>query len=82
MPTLELHLGAGDKLVSDVYDDVNGEWSGIAISDGDCPVGEFINTGAKMLDDLDPLLVIKTSNPKSLDVVIAACERAKARLEA
>lgn len=77
---LEIELGHGDKLVSDIYDEKNGKWAGIAMCDGNCPVGEFINTGAKMVADLNPHVVIRTANPDSLDVIIQACERAKEKL--
>jgi len=77
---IEIELGYADKIISDIYDDIDNKWAGIAISDGECPVGETINTGAKMIDDLNPLIVIKTANIKSLDVIIAACNRAKERL--
>ena len=78
--TLEIELGHGDKLVTDIYDDKNREWSGIAISNGDCPVGEFIATGADRVAELEPLVTIITANTASLDVIIAACERAKEKL--
>ncbi len=77
---IEIELGNGDKIVSDIYDDVNGDWSGIAISDGDCEVGEYFNTDAKTVDELNPIIVIRTRNVKSLDVIIQSCERAKSRL--
>lgn len=77
---LEIELGHGDKLVTDIYDDINGEWAGIAISDGNCPVGEFAKIDAERVGDLNPDLIITTKNPKSLDVIIDACERAKTRL--
>jgi hypothetical protein len=79
-PTLEIELGHGDKIVTDIYDP-EGQWAGIAISNGDCPVGEFIETGAKTVGDLEPLLTITTANPKSLKVVIQACERAIEKLK-
>ena len=77
---LEIKLGNGDKLVTDIYDDINGEWAGIAISDGTTPVGDFAETGADRVSDLEPELTITTSNPLSLDVIIQACERAKKHL--
>jgi len=76
---LNIILGYGDKLVSNIHDDENGEWVGIAISDGDCPVGDFADIEAKTVNELKPLVVIKTANMASLDVIIAACERAKAK---
>lgn len=74
---LEIILGYGDKIVSNIHDDESGEWVGIAISDGDCPVGEFTEIEAKTVNELNPLMVIKTANMASLDVIISACERAK-----
>ncbi|MCG7932119.1 MAG: hypothetical protein N0E44_18975 [Candidatus Thiodiazotropha lotti] len=74
--THTIELGHGDKLVTDICDPA-GEWAGITISDGKCIVGETIETGAECVSDLNPELVIVTSNPKSLDVIIEACERAK-----
>ena len=80
--TLNIELGNGDKLVTDIWDDKNGEWAGIAISDGEAEVGEFIDTGADRVGELKPHVTIVTTNPKSLDVIIAACERAKTKLNA
>ena len=77
---IEIELGHGDKLVSDIYDDKNGEWSGIAISDGNTPVGEFSDEVFNSVADLNAHLIIRTKNPKSLDVIIAACERAKLKI--
>ncbi len=78
--SLNIELGHGDKLITDIYDDKNGVWAGISISHGKCPVGEFIDTGADRVLDLSPVVTITTASPKSLDVLIAACERAKKHL--
>ncbi|MGY8872167.1 MAG: hypothetical protein ACKVJE_17145 [Pseudomonadales bacterium] len=77
---LQIELGHGDKLVTDIYDDANGNWAGIAISEGSTPVGEFAETGVDRVNELDPEITIITSNPASLDVIIQACERAKKHL--
>ena len=79
---LEIELGNGDKLISDIYAN-NGEWVGISISDAVSPtaVGEDVITDAKTVEGLKPNVTIKTSNPASLDVLIWACERAKNRLK-
>ncbi len=78
---LQIELGNSDKIITDIYDDKNSEWAGIAISDGECPIGEIAELDADRVADLDPHVTIVTSNAKSLDVVIEACQRAKARLE-
>ena len=77
---LEVELGHGDKLVTDIYDDKCGDWAGIAISNGECPIGEIIDTGADRVAELEPLLTIISANPASMDVIIAACQRAKEKL--
>lgn len=77
---MEIELGHGKHLVTDIFDP-DGEWAGIAISEGECPVGEFAETDAETVADLNPLVIIKTENPASLDVIIAACERAKAAMK-
>jgi len=77
---MNIELGNGDKLVTDIFAP-DGEWCGIAISEGDCPVGEFADIEAETVGELEPLLTITTKDPKSLDVIIAACERAKAQVK-
>jgi hypothetical protein len=72
---LQIELGHGDKLITDIYDE-DGEWAGFAISDGHCSIGDIAETGADRVADLEPIVTIITHNPKSLDVIIQACERA------
>ena len=75
----DIELGNGDKIISDLYNEKAG-WGGFCISNGKCSVGEIIETGAETDNDLEAFLRIRTTNPESLDVIIAACERAKARM--
>ena len=81
---LNLQLGTGDKLISDIYDP-EGQWAGVMIRQGisTLQVGQDFNdpdgTLVKEVED-DILVAIRTSNPDSLDVLIGACERAKAKL--
>ena len=78
MQTIE--LGNGDKLVTDIsYPDLG--MAGISISDGDTPIGEFADTNAKVVEDLNPELLIISSSKESLYVVIESCKRAIASLE-
>lgn len=74
---LDILLGQGDKIITDIHGD---GWSGIAVSAGEAEIGEFIDTGAKKVGDLDPLVTIVADNLKSLNVIIEACERAKEHL--
>jgi hypothetical protein len=73
---MQIELGHGDKLVTDTHNFEEG-WAGFCISDGDCAVGETIDMRVETDLELKPELRIITKNPKSLDVIIAACERAK-----
>ena len=72
----EIILGQGNTIVSDIFAD-DGSWIGIAFSEFKCAVGETVDTGAVTVEDLDPLVTIKADHPMSLDMVIAACQRAK-----
>lgn len=74
-----IQLGHGDKLVTDTHN-TDEKWAGFCISDGKCPVGETIDTGCKIDSELNPEIRIITKVPKSLDMIIAACERAKSHL--
>ncbi len=76
IPHIEVELGKGDKLVSDIHNKEEG-WGGIVIHYGSAEVGEIVDTGAEIDEELDVICRIITGNPKSLDVIIAACERAK-----
>jgi len=71
-----IELGHGDKIVTDIHNKDEG-WAGFAISDGECEVGEAFETDAKTDIEMGAKFRIITKNPKSLDVIIAACERAK-----
>lgn len=75
---VEVVLGHGDKLVRDVSNSDDG-WAGFCISHGECQVGHKIKAG-ETDNDLGAFLRIRTHNPDSLDVIIAACERAKMKL--
>ena len=75
MDTLNIELGFGDKIITDIYDDIEHEWAGIAISNGKC------ETGAKTVEELNPILTIKSGDTKSIDVLIAALERAKTKIK-
>ena len=68
-------LGRGKTIVSDVNGD---DWAGIVVSNTEEPaaIGE-VYTG-----DLDPLIVIASKDPRSLDVIIERCQVAKKALEA
>ncbi len=77
---MQIELGCGNKIVTDIYDDTNGEWAGIAISSHHANVGEVVDTGADRVAELNPMLTIITGNPLSLDVIIFACKRAKKKL--
>jgi hypothetical protein len=77
---MQIELGLGNKIVTDIYDDTNGEWAGIAISNHPANVGEVVDTGANTVAELNPILTIVTGNPLSLDVIISACKRAKKKL--
>ena len=76
---MEIELGKGDIAVSDFFDE-NGEWAGIAFSEFKCDVGEVVDTGAVSVRDLKPLATIFSRNPKSLDMIIDACQRAKSKI--
>ncbi len=74
---LDIMLGQGDTIITDIVGD---GWSGIAVSDGEAEIGEVIDTGAKKVEDLNPIVTIVADNIKSLNVIISACERAKDHL--
>lgn len=78
--TIEIKLGHGNHIITDIFDS-NGEWSGIAISYKKCDVGEFIDTGAKTVGELNPSCVIISDNSRSLEVVIQALLRARSKLK-
>lgn len=76
--TIQIELGNGDKIISDIFDPDNHEWAGIAISEGNCPVGEVADLpDIKTVSDLNPIITIVTSNINSINVIIEACNRAK-----
>tara|TARA_R110000850_G_C9996087_1_gene467936 strand:- start:1575 stop:1850 length:276 start_codon:yes stop_codon:yes gene_type:complete len=79
--TLLIELGDGAKRISDFYDPERGEWAGFIVSDNPkkSEVGEIVSPEVKFVSELDPQLIVVPSNPESLDVIIAACERAKLR---
>lgn len=78
----EIRLGDGRHRVTHIYDK-DGSWAGIAISLGESHllVGEECEPNCDTVRGLNPLVTITTDNPKSLEVVIGACVRAKKSLE-
>ena len=74
---LDIELGKGNTIVSDVHN-VDGKWAGICISYGEARTGELVELEGDTDEEIGAVLRIRSTNPKSLDVVIAACERAKA----
>ena len=77
---ITIELGNADHVITDVLLEDEG-LAGIAFTLQQCPIGEEFETEAKTDIEMHSYLRIISSKPESLDVIIAACERAKARLE-
>ena len=72
----EIQLGNADTLISDINNEAEG-WAGVCFSEHDCEVGEEFKTDAKTDNELGAFFRIISTNPKSLDVLIEALQRAK-----
>lgn len=76
---VEIWLGSGDKTIADIYDDEAGEWHGIGVFNAEnyAPVGDRVpELDGVPISELSPIALIKTNNPKSLEVIILECVEA------
>jgi len=81
---LEVWLGSGDKLVADIYAD-DGSWAGVGIFNP--PNGKTQGIGEKddqidgmSLDKNKALILIKSTRPESLQVVVEELQEAMAKM--
>ena len=81
---LEVWLGSGDKLVADIYAD-DGGWAGVGIFNP--PNGKTQGIGEKddqidgmSLDKNKALILIKSTRPESLQVVVEELQEAMAKM--
>ena len=76
----EIELGSGDVIISDIHN-VKDKWAGVAFSQGECKVGEYVENGGKTDIEIGAYFRIISTNPKSLDVLINALWRARRQLD-
>ena len=79
---LTLELGKGDIIISDIREkDTDAEWHGICFTRRESgEIGDIApGMEGKTTTEVGAFLRVTATNPKSLDVLIEACERAKAR---
>jgi hypothetical protein len=75
---ITIELGNSDHTITDVlFPDGS---AGIAFTIQDCEIGKEFNSDAKTDIDMHSYFRIVSSESASLDVIIAACERAKERM--
>jgi hypothetical protein len=75
---ITIELGHGDHIITDVL--LPDGSAGIAFTVQDCEIGKVFNTDVKTDIDMHSYFRIVSSESASLDVIIAACERAKERM--
>lgn len=77
-------LGNGDKLVADIYAH-DESWAGVGIFLPDngktYKIGESDNKKDILINDSNPLILIKSENPDSLQVIIDELQESIKRLE-
>ncbi len=74
---LTIELGNGDTVITDILGP-EAKWAGVCFTRHECPVGTYVDMGADTDIEMGAFFRIVATDPKSLDVLIAACERAKA----
>lgn len=77
---VDVMLGAGDKMIADIYDH-DGEWAGIGIFHGGKGVGVRMSEhDGKNIDELDAICLIRSTSVESLKVLAQECGEAIARM--
>ena len=71
----DIEMGHGNLVISDIHNADEG-WVGVAFTDDNCPVGEYFDTDAETDNEMGAFMRIRTSNRKSIQVLIYALLRA------